>query len=163
MLGAKTMGIFWAWTATSAFSDAENPVDPMTIGTFFPPQSRACSALALEFVKSMTTLGLDSASIRSRSGATAIPSSASPANLPRSLPSAGEPLCSVPPMMRKSRSADASRTMVLPIFPAAPVMIARITETSEQRQPLQLILELGGVGLAERHQGRPDFRSKLAH
>src|SRR5262249_32641568 len=123
---------------------------------------RACSALTFDCVKSMTTSGLDSASTRSRSGATATPSSATPATLPMSLPRAGEPVCSVPPTTRKSRSADASRTMVHPIFPAAPVMIARITGTSEQRQPLQLLLELGGIRLAQRHQGRPDLRAKLA-
>src|SRR6516162_4943612 len=135
----------------------------MTIGTFFPEHSWAGAALAFECVKSMTTSGLDSANTRSRSGATATPSSASPATLPMSWPRAGESVCSVPPTTRKSRSADTSRTMVLPIFPAAPVMIARITGTSEQRQPLQLILELGGIRLAQRHQGRPDLRAKLAH
>src|SRR5712692_4577354 len=161
MLGAITTGIFLAASATSAFVSGVKPVEPITIGTFFSAQIRACARLAEAAVKSITTSGRPSAIARSRSSRTGTPTSLKRAAAPTSTPRNSEPFLSVPPTTRMSASLPTIRTRVAPIRPFTPVTIVRII--LNKSQSLELVLQFYRRRLGGWHQRQPNFRPEPIH
>src|SRR6266542_7033198 len=173
MFGARRIGIRRAAAATRAFASGVKPVEPTTSGTPRSAQVSAWRADASWVVKSIATS--EPSSAFASSSTTRIPAGPAPARTPTSCPT-GPPGRSTAPTSDIPSVTRTSRTIFIPIRPAAPVtttLIMRLSDPLSLRErrisgelqyaePLHRVADLREVRVGHRRERQPQLAGCLA-